>query len=97
MASIQDQRLFGNGSQTLSQYYGDLIGQVGQNVNNLSDLQTTQTNLSNNLNAQEQSKVGVDLNEEMVNLLTYQRMVESGSKYLSVVNRALDAVIAIVN
>ena len=96
LAGIQDQRLLTNGTQSLSQFYGDLIGQVGQNVSNLSDLQTTQTNLSNNLNAQEQSTVGVDINEEMVNLLTYQRMVEAGSKYLSVVNKAVDAVLAIV-
>lgn len=49
-----------------------------------------------NLEAQEQSVVGVDINEEMVNLLTYQRMVESASQFLSVVNRSLDAVIDMV-
>jgi flagellar hook-associated protein 1 FlgK len=49
-----------------------------------------------NLEAQERSVVGVGINEEMVNLLTYQRMVESASRFLSVVNRSLDAVIDMV-
>ena len=48
------------------------------------------------LSAQEQSVTGVDTNEELVHLLDYQRLVQGASKYLSVINAALDEVMNII-
>ena len=62
----------------------------------LGDRQTAQAGVLQSLSAQEQSVTGVDTNEELVHLLEYQRLVQGASKYLSVVNAALDEVMNII-
>ncbi len=94
MATVRDQQVIGG--RTLTGEYGDLAATVGSDVKSMGDMQTTQASILQNLNGQEQSETGVDVNEELVYLLQYQRMVESASKYMSVVNTALDSIMQIV-
>ncbi len=94
-AALRDQPYFG--SRTLTQEIGDITSSVGEQVQTLGDVQASQQSINTSLTAQEQSIVGIDLNEEMVNLLNYQRMIESASQYMSVVNSALDSIMSIVN
>lgn len=96
LSALRDEKSLAGGTQTFRAYFADTVGGVGAAVSGLDALQSAQANLQANLESQEQSVVGVDINEEMVNLLTYQRMVESASRFLTVVNRSLDAVIDMV-
>jgi flagellar hook-associated protein 1 len=93
LSNLREQKVLAGGTQSYREFFGDLVGNVGNNVGNLDVLETASTNLLRNLESQEQSVVGVDINEEMLNLLQYQRMVESATRYISVVNRALDAIV----
>lgn len=93
-AALRDTKL--PGGATPAAGYADLAAAVGADVKQLDDQQAAQTAVLQNLAAQEQSVTGVDLNEELVRLLDYQRMVESGSKYLSVVNTALESIMDMV-
>lgn len=92
-AALRDQPLVSG--RTLSAEYVDLASSVGVSVKSLGDQQTAQAGLLQNLNAQEQSIAGVDINEELLHLLDYQRMVEGASRFMSVVNSALDSVFEI--
>jgi flagellar hook-associated protein FlgK len=94
IALVRDERVFSG--RTLSGEFADLAAVVGVDVKGLDDRQTAQAAVLRNLNGQEQAVVGVDTNEELVQLLQYQRMVEGASKYLSVVNTALDSLLEIV-
>lgn len=96
LAGVRDASLLAGGTQTLAQFHDALIGDVGSEVQNLSDQQTAQSGLKQNLVAQEQSAVGVDVNEESVNMVQYQRLIESSSRYLAIVNSALDDVLRII-
>lgn len=93
MAAVRDEIAISG--RTLSAEYTDLAAGIGTVINSLGDEQTSRTGLLQNLNAQEQSVVGVDVNEELVRLLDYQRMVEGASRYISVVNSALDSIFEI--
>lgn len=95
LVAVRDQAAVGG--RTLTQGYADLAGAVGADVKSLDDVQSSQEGLLQSLAVQEQGVVGVDQNEELVHLLDYQRMVESASRYLSVVNAALDSVFQILN
>ncbi|MBX9582783.1 MAG: flagellar hook-associated protein FlgK [Gemmataceae bacterium] len=94
IALVRDQRVFSG--RTLSGEFADLAAVVGVDVKGLDDQQTAQAAVLRNLNGQEQAVVGVDTNEELVQLLQYQRMVEGASKYLSAVNTALDSMLEII-
>ncbi len=94
MADLQDRPLFGN--RTLTLEYLDIVGSVGAEVTSLGDQAAAQAGVQSSLFAQEQAGVGVDMNEETLQLLNYQRMVQAASKYISVVNTALDSVFDIL-
>jgi flagellar hook-associated protein FlgK len=95
IAAVRDQQVIGG--RTLLGEYGDLAATVGLNVKELDDIQSAHAAVLQNLNAQEQAVSGVDVNEELVYLLEYQRMVDSASKYISVVNSALDSIFEMLN
>ena len=94
LADIQDRAVFGN--RTLTVEYLDIVGSVGADVTSLDDQASAQFGVQSSLFAQEQAAVGVDMNEETLQLLNYQRMVQAASKYISVVNSALDSVFDIL-
>jgi flagellar hook-associated protein FlgK len=93
-AAIRDQAVIGG--RTLAGEYADQASAVGTDVQTLSDQQIAQTNVMQTLSGQEQSVTGVDMNEELVHLLDFQRMISGASKYLSVVNSSLDEIMNII-
>jgi flagellar hook-associated protein 1 len=74
----------------------DIASEVGTQIRSLDNRRTAQATIVQNLFAQEQAIVGVDVNEEIVKLLDYQRMIESAARYMSVVNEALDEIVRLV-
>lgn len=94
LAAIRDVPVFGG--RTLVGEFADQAASVGGDVRALADQQAAQDGLVQNLFAQEQSVVGVDENEEFVRLLDFQRMIQGASRYLSVVNGALDEIVNII-
>jgi flagellar hook-associated protein 1 FlgK len=73
-------------TQTLSQYYGSLVAQVGQMVSNAQNDQATTESLTAQAQSARQSLQGVSLDEEAMNLLEYQRGYEAMSKFVQVVD-----------
>lgn len=95
--AVREAQTLSNGSLTVGGYAADIANAVGSEVNSLQDEVELQQNLQTNMQADEQAVVGVDINSEMLNLLRFERMVDAGSRYLSVVNRALDSVLSILD
>jgi flagellar hook-associated protein 1 FlgK len=89
MAAVQDSPLLSGGTQTPGQYYAGLVAAVGAQVQALTDQQTAQNQLAQSLSAQQQSISGVDSNEELVNMLQYQRSFQVAARYISVINDTL--------
>ncbi len=94
LAAVRDKAVIGG--RTLTDEFADQASAVGTDVKGLGDRQTAQAGVLQSLSAQEQSVTGVDTNEELVHLLDYQRLVQGASKYLSVINAALDEVMNII-
>jgi flagellar hook-associated protein 1 FlgK len=95
LAAVRDESLLTG--RTLSADYTDISASVGSDVLMLRDQKNTQDSLLLNLFGQEQSVIGVDMNEEMLNLLTYQRMIQGASKYMATVNEALDSIFTMLD
>ncbi len=93
-AALRDQAVLAG--RTFAGDFADQASAVGTDVKVLGDRATAQSGVMQTLSAQELSVTGVDTNEELVKLLDYQRMIEGASKYLSVVNSALDEVMEII-
>jgi flagellar hook-associated protein 1 FlgK len=96
LAALQDSPLLAGGSQTLSQFSAALIGQVGTQVKALTQQQTNQSALSQQLQAQQQSVSGVDPNQELVNMIQAQQAFQMSAHYIDVLNQTLSDLIQIV-
>jgi flagellar hook-associated protein 1 FlgK len=94
MAALQNQALISG--QTLTSQYTNIATHVGTSVQQMTDQQSSQTGLLQNLNDQDQSEVGVDQNQELVNMLSAQQLVQSASEYLSAVNTTLNSLLDII-
>ncbi len=95
LAATRDQLNLSGGTQTFEQYYSGIVSNVGSAVQTLQTQQTAQTNLSTQLDAQAQSVSGVNSDQELTNLLQYQKAYQLAAQYISTVNSTLDSLLAI--
>jgi flagellar hook-associated protein 1 FlgK len=94
MASIDKNYLI-NGTDTFDSYYGKITSRIGlasnQNSLSLSGSQDAVTQLQN----LRDSLAGVSLEEEMVNMIQYQRGFQSSAKFLSTVDEMLNVLMSV--
>ncbi|MBI5756900.1 MAG: flagellar hook-associated protein FlgK [Planctomycetales bacterium] len=96
LVSLRDAARLNNGTLTMSQFYNEAVADVGMEVRNLKEQEATNQVLTGQLETEQQSISGVDPNEEMVQLLKYQKMFQIAAKYINTINEALDELIKII-
>jgi flagellar hook-associated protein 1 len=75
------------------QRYAALVEQVGSGVQNAQATQATSQAVVNTLSNARQSVSGVSLDEEMTNLITFQRGYEASARALNAMNEMLETLI----
>ncbi|MHB8146870.1 MAG: flagellar hook-associated protein FlgK [Vulcanimicrobiaceae bacterium] len=80
-------------TQTLGQYFGNFITQLGLDAQGANSGVTTQTTLANSLNQQRQSISGINIDEETQNLIQYQNAYAAAARTLNVLNQNLQTII----
>lgn len=94
MAALADSKVLG-GTDTFTTFYGNLASRVGlasaQNRLSQTGLEDTLVQLQN----LRDSKVGVSLEEEMINLIQFQRGFEASAKLLTTVDEMMETVLSI--
>jgi flagellar hook-associated protein 1 FlgK len=73
--------------------YRAMIADLGIQAQTTARHADIQNNVTSQLDAQRESESGVNLDEEMTNLLTYQRAYEAASRVLTTVDSMLDQLI----
>jgi flagellar hook-associated protein 1 FlgK len=80
-------------TQTLGQYYGDFITQVGLDAQTATTGNSTQTTLSSNIDQVRQSISGINIDEETQNLIKYQSAYTAAAHTINVLNQILQTTI----
>ncbi|HEY3780454.1 MAG TPA: flagellar hook-associated protein FlgK [Fimbriimonadaceae bacterium] len=93
IANLNTTSISALGSQSFSTYYTNFIGGVGTDVQNATNSSSTQTAVVSQIQAQQQSISGVNIDEEMTNMLQYQHGYESAAKALSVIDTSTEDLI----
>jgi len=83
----------GTAADTADSTYNALIAQVGSDVQSATTSQTNSQALVNAVESQRESVSGVSIDEEMTNLLTYQRGYQAAARVLSTMDSVLDTLI----
>lgn len=79
--------------QTLQQFYGQTITQVGIDTQTAITGNQTQTTLANSINQTRQSISGINIDEETQNLIKYQSAYQAAAKTISAMNQMLNTII----
>ena len=86
LAGLGNENLFAGSTQTATQYYAQLLYQVGEDESNAENGVQTQTSLVQQLKSQRASESGVDLNEEAANIMQYQQAYQASSQMAKVLD-----------
>lgn len=74
---------------TFTDSYASTVATFGQSLSSVNEAVTDQTNVQSLVTSQRQGVSGVSLDEEMTNLMTYQRSYEASSRVITVINELL--------
>lgn len=93
ISALRDADQSGLGSRTFSGFFGDLVGAVGREVQSARRELDTQTAIAAQVELQIQSVSGVSLDDEMANMLRFQRSYQAAAKALSVFDQMSETLI----
>lgn len=95
LAGLQSQNLLLNGTATLQNTFGQLVGSVGSKTQELTVTSQAQATMVTNTVAAQQSVSGVNLDEEAANLLRYQRSYQASAKAMQIANTMFDSLLTL--
>src|SRR4030095_14812437 len=90
LAQLADQSLPALGNQTLLENYGQSVAQLGQALNGTNTQLTNQQIVERMLLRQRDSISGVSLDEEMTDLIKFQRAFEASAKLIVTIDEMLE-------
>lgn len=96
IANIQNTRYSGIGNLTIQDYYNSAVSVLGVSSNSATDSMDHTGSMRDQLVQQQQSVQGVNVQEEMVNLMQYQRAFEASSRAIKVMDEMLQAVLSML-
>jgi flagellar hook-associated protein 1 FlgK len=95
IANIRKSKILNGGRDTFEDYYSGIIQGISFDMTNASNTRSTQELLINQVENQRQSVSGVSLDEEMTNLIKYQRSYEAAAKVIQAVDEMMETLINI--
>lgn len=91
IAGIQNERLIQN--DTLGNYYATIVSKVGSHVQEASFLTSSQENVVNKLQNQRDAISGVSLEEELANLLQYEKSYQAAARLIQTADEVIETLL----
>ncbi len=96
MAQLANVNTMSAGTTTFSGYYNSLVAQVGLDVQSSQTVLTQDEAFMKQLTTLRDSNSGVSLDEELANLITYQRSYQASAKLITTAEAMLDTLLNMV-
>lgn len=80
-------------ANTIEDFYADIVGDVGFETSAATSTLQAQTQLLSQLQADREAVSGVNIDEEMVDMMRYQQSYEAAARFLSVAQEMTDTLI----
>lgn len=81
-------------NQTFSQYFNQVVSNLGQSLSNVNGQSETQDVVSTMLAGQRDSLMGVSIDEEMSDLIKYQKAYQASARIITTIDEMLDTVLS---
>lgn len=95
-AGIRDNTYAVFNNQDVEDFHQSLVAQLGIDVNAAQGLDRSQTALLDSLDARRQEESGVNLDEESIDLLRFQRAFEAGSRVVRAMDEMYQSILNMV-
>jgi flagellar hook-associated protein 1 FlgK len=97
LGALQNNNLPINGtSSTISDFYSNIVSNIGTQSQSANTNYTNSTSVLTNLQNQLSSSVGVNMNQQMTNLVNYQNSYQAAAKITSSVETIMTALLSTV-
>lgn len=93
MATLKDARILDGNSSTMDQFFGGLISSLGIDVRLAETNRETQLDVIGNVELLNKSISGVSLDEEMVNLMKFQRGFQASARFLTTTDQMIEVLL----
>lgn len=96
MVQLQDRTLAALGGRSLKDHWGDEVQRLGVATQTAATGADAAALVRQNLDAQRSAVSGVSVDEESINLLTFQRQYQGAARFISVVDEMTQTLLTIV-
>lgn len=96
MAGLRDEKLGSLGNISVTEFHGAFVFDMATQLNVVSTNASIQTNVVDGLKEQRDNVQGVNLDEEMSNLMKFQRYYQSNAKMLGEINKTFQSLLDII-
>jgi len=97
LAALQDQAVAALGGTSLNEYYTATVADLAVSLSAATSAAEAGAVIYDSLTAQRESISGVNLDEETVNLITYQRAYQGAARYMTVVDEMLQTLLSLIS
>jgi len=85
--------VFGKSTQTINQYYSGILGRLGTERNDATAGLNSRVDALKQLTIRQNEVMGVNLDEEIANLIQYQHTYQASARYLTTINTMLETLL----
>ncbi len=96
LAAQKSAMVLDGGVTTIPQFYNNLVSAIGSAINQAGYQESTQQLIVTQLENQRNSVSGVSIDEEMTNLIKYQRAFDASARLVSTVDEMMQTIIDLV-
>ncbi len=94
LADLRSQRIMADNSQSINEFYINMIGQIGVETNEAKSFTANYELLIQQIDNNRQAVQGVSLDEEMANLVKSQHAYDAAARVITSIDQALETVIS---
>ena len=96
LAGVSEEKLLNGNSVTIGGFYYGIVCSLGSAVDSSSNTMQQQQSVLTGLENQQSSVSGVSIDEEMTNMITYQKGYAAAAKLVTTVNSMFDTILQMV-
>ena len=96
IAALRETLTMSGGTATFGEYYGSLISDVGHGVQQAQSYHDHQSQMVLHLENYRESISGVSIDEEMVNLVKYQKAYQAAARLVNTAGEMMDTILNMV-
>ena len=95
IANLQDERVSELGGRSLREYWQNQVSRLAVRASGADAAAGAASVVRESLHAQIQAVSGVSLDEEAINLLTFQRQFQAAARYISTIDEAMQTLLSL--